>query len=56
MVVIVFIGQRSGKNNSDYYRVVNCNTVNNLVFQPGEIKEVNWMKIDVEGDEELEGS
>jgi hypothetical protein len=45
------ISERFGRNNSNYSIVVNCNTLNNLVFQPGEIKEVNWMKIDVEGAE-----
>jgi FkbM family methyltransferase len=45
------ISEGSGKNNSDYSIVVNYNTLNNLVFQPGEIKEVNWIKIDIEGDE-----
>jgi FkbM family methyltransferase len=44
------IGERAGKNNSDFI-VVNCNTLDKLVFQSGEIKEVNWIKIDVEGAE-----
>jgi len=44
------IKERAGKNNSDSI-IVNCNTLDNLVFQSSEIKEVNWIKIDVEGAE-----
>ena len=43
------IQERAGKNNSDFIEV-NGNTLDYLMFQ-NKIKEVNWIKIDVEGAE-----
>ncbi len=44
------IPERAGKNTLDFIEV-NCNKLDNLIFQEGKINEVNWIKIDVEGAE-----
>ena len=44
------ISERAKKVKGDYIEV-NCNTLDNLIFQLEKIKQVNWIKIDVEGAE-----
>ena len=42
--------ERAVKNTSEYSEI-KANTLDNLLFQTGNIDEVNWIKIDVEGAE-----
>jgi FkbM family methyltransferase len=44
------IPERAGENTLDFIEV-NSNKLDNLIYQIGNINEVNWIKIDVEGAE-----